>query len=139
MALAHIRVCSRLEGLLLKKKTLKFGDSPEVHSQKVYYPFNLIMFLFSLTKGLVLSAWKCIMLLFCFICCHLSVKHLVNMWCTFVFWKSLGLVPQWVRFSDCTCFIPWVVYPVCREILILYVLFSNLEFIDFDIVMGLDI
>ncbi|XP_075102160.1 uncharacterized protein LOC107780496 isoform X2 [Nicotiana tabacum] len=35
VALAHIRVCSRLEGLLLKKKTLKFGDSPEVHSQKV--------------------------------------------------------------------------------------------------------
>ncbi|OIT23381.1 PREDICTED: sporulation-specific protein 15-like isoform X2 [Nicotiana attenuata] len=34
-ALAHIRVCSRLEGLLLKKKTLKHGDSPEVHSQKV--------------------------------------------------------------------------------------------------------
>ncbi|XP_009776887.1 uncharacterized protein [Nicotiana sylvestris] len=34
-ALAHIRVCSRLEGLLLKKKTLKYGDSPEVHSQKV--------------------------------------------------------------------------------------------------------
>ncbi|XP_015073805.1 coiled-coil domain-containing protein 18-like isoform X3 [Solanum pennellii] len=35
VALAHIRVCSRLEGLLLKKKSLKYGDSPEVHSQKV--------------------------------------------------------------------------------------------------------
>ncbi|MCD7463008.1 hypothetical protein HAX54_049784 [Datura stramonium] len=34
-ALAHIRACSRLEGLLLKKKSLKCGDSPEVHSQKV--------------------------------------------------------------------------------------------------------
>ncbi|XP_060184150.1 sporulation-specific protein 15-like isoform X1 [Lycium barbarum] len=34
-ALAHIRVCSRLEGLLLKKKSLQYGDSPEVHSQKV--------------------------------------------------------------------------------------------------------
>ncbi|KAJ8562705.1 hypothetical protein K7X08_031157 [Anisodus acutangulus] len=34
-ALAHIRVCSRLEGLLLKKKSLKYGDSSEVHSQKV--------------------------------------------------------------------------------------------------------
>ncbi|KAM3309007.1 coiled-coil domain-containing protein 18 isoform X1 [Capsicum chacoense] len=34
-ALAHIRVCSKLEGLLLKKKTLKYGDSPEVHVQKV--------------------------------------------------------------------------------------------------------
>lgn len=35
VALAQIRVCSRLEGLLLKKKSLKYGDSPEVHSQKV--------------------------------------------------------------------------------------------------------
>ncbi|KAK4351428.1 hypothetical protein RND71_030741 [Anisodus tanguticus] len=34
-ALAHIRVCSKLEGLLLKKKALKYGDSPEVHIQKV--------------------------------------------------------------------------------------------------------
>ncbi|XP_075102496.1 uncharacterized protein LOC107767246 isoform X3 [Nicotiana tabacum] len=34
-ALAHIRVCSKLEGLLLKKKALKYGDSPEVHVQKV--------------------------------------------------------------------------------------------------------
>ncbi|KAB1217994.1 hypothetical protein CJ030_MR3G014596 [Morella rubra] len=34
-ALAHIRVCSRLEGLLLKKKILNNGDTPEVHAQKV--------------------------------------------------------------------------------------------------------
>ncbi|XP_019452551.1 PREDICTED: uncharacterized protein LOC109354480 isoform X2 [Lupinus angustifolius] len=34
-ALAHIRICTRLEGLLLKKKTLSNGDSPEVHAQKV--------------------------------------------------------------------------------------------------------
>ncbi|XP_041000390.1 uncharacterized protein LOC121246335 [Juglans microcarpa x Juglans regia] len=34
-ALAHIRVCSRLEGLLLKKKFLNNGDTPEVHAQKV--------------------------------------------------------------------------------------------------------
>ncbi|KAK6135863.1 hypothetical protein DH2020_030350 [Rehmannia glutinosa] len=34
-ALAHIRVCSRLEGLLLKKKALKYGDTTEIHSQKV--------------------------------------------------------------------------------------------------------
>nr|GMC48106.1 monogalactosyldiacylglycerol synthase 2, chloroplastic-like [Ipomoea batatas] len=34
-ALALIRVCSRLEALLLKKKTLKFGDSPEIHAQKI--------------------------------------------------------------------------------------------------------
>ncbi|KAL8093320.1 uncharacterized protein LOC141690128 isoform X2 [Apium graveolens] len=34
-ALAHIRICSRLEGLLLKKKSLGNGDSPEVHTQKV--------------------------------------------------------------------------------------------------------
>lgn len=34
-ALAKIRVCSRLEGLLLKKKSLKNGDSSEIHAQKV--------------------------------------------------------------------------------------------------------
>ncbi|CAK7325594.1 unnamed protein product [Dovyalis caffra] len=34
-ALAQIRICSRLEGLLLKKKTLNLGDSPEIHAQKV--------------------------------------------------------------------------------------------------------
>ncbi|KAG6420333.1 hypothetical protein SASPL_116857 [Salvia splendens] len=34
-ALAHIRVCSRLEALLLKKKAIKCGDTSEVHSQKV--------------------------------------------------------------------------------------------------------
>ncbi|KAK1355417.1 GRIP and coiled-coil domain-containing protein 2 [Heracleum sosnowskyi] len=34
-ALAHIRICSRLEGLLMKKKYLGNGDSPEVHAQKV--------------------------------------------------------------------------------------------------------
>ncbi|KAM7269942.1 hypothetical protein ACFE04_029156 [Oxalis oulophora] len=34
-ALAQIRVCSRLEGLLIKKKTLNNGDSPEIHALKV--------------------------------------------------------------------------------------------------------
>ncbi|KAF3433802.1 hypothetical protein FNV43_RR24905 [Rhamnella rubrinervis] len=34
-ALAQIRVCSRLEGLLLKKKFLNSGDSPDIHAQKV--------------------------------------------------------------------------------------------------------
>lgn len=34
-ALAEVRVCSRLESLLLKKKSIKPGDSSEVHSQKV--------------------------------------------------------------------------------------------------------
>lgn len=34
-ALAQIRACSRLEGLLLKKKFLNNGDTPEVHAQKV--------------------------------------------------------------------------------------------------------
>lgn len=34
-ALAHVRVCSRLEGLLLKKKSLNTGDSPEIHAQKI--------------------------------------------------------------------------------------------------------
>ncbi|MED6168451.1 hypothetical protein PIB30_011617 [Stylosanthes scabra] len=35
IALAQIRICSRLEGLLLKKKNLTNGDPPEVHAQKV--------------------------------------------------------------------------------------------------------
>ncbi|KAJ9541080.1 hypothetical protein OSB04_027586 [Centaurea solstitialis] len=34
-ALAHIRICSRLEGLLLKKKLLYGGETPEIHAQKV--------------------------------------------------------------------------------------------------------
>ncbi|XWS07854.1 hypothetical protein CRYUN_Cryun41cG0028600 [Craigia yunnanensis] len=34
-ALAEIRVCSTLEGILLKKKSLNNGDSPEIHAQKV--------------------------------------------------------------------------------------------------------
>ncbi|KAL8162188.1 hypothetical protein V2J09_013677 [Rumex salicifolius] len=34
-ALAHIRICSKLEGLLRKKKMLHNGDTPEVHAQKV--------------------------------------------------------------------------------------------------------
>lgn len=35
VALGQIRICSRLEGLLLKKKNISNGDSPEVHAQKV--------------------------------------------------------------------------------------------------------
>ncbi|XP_062092742.1 nuclear-pore anchor-like [Humulus lupulus] len=34
-ALAQIRACSKLEALLLKKKSLNNGDSPEIHAQKV--------------------------------------------------------------------------------------------------------
>ncbi|KAF5729556.1 hypothetical protein HS088_TW21G01723 [Tripterygium wilfordii] len=34
-ALTQVRVCSRLEGLLLKKQNLSSGDSPEIHAQKV--------------------------------------------------------------------------------------------------------
>ncbi|KAD7478493.1 hypothetical protein E3N88_01629 [Mikania micrantha] len=34
-ALAHIRICSKLEGLLLKKKRLYGGETPEIHAQKV--------------------------------------------------------------------------------------------------------
>ncbi|KAJ4971787.1 hypothetical protein NE237_004886 [Protea cynaroides] len=34
-ALAEVRLCSRLEALLLKKKSLNNGDSPEIHAQKV--------------------------------------------------------------------------------------------------------
>ncbi|KAG7031829.1 hypothetical protein SDJN02_05870 [Cucurbita argyrosperma subsp. argyrosperma] len=33
-ALSHIRICSRVEGLLLKKKLLNNGDSPETHALK---------------------------------------------------------------------------------------------------------
>ncbi|CAL9078363.1 unnamed protein product [Musa textilis] len=34
-ALAEVRICSRFEGLLLKKKKIKSGESLEIHSQKV--------------------------------------------------------------------------------------------------------
>ncbi|XP_058109866.1 uncharacterized protein LOC131253057 isoform X2 [Magnolia sinica] len=34
-ALAEVRVCSKLEALLLKKKSLNNGDSPDIRSQKV--------------------------------------------------------------------------------------------------------
>ncbi|GAB2286709.1 hypothetical protein Dimus_021104 [Dionaea muscipula] len=34
-AQAHIRICSRLEELLLKKRLLQYGDTPEIHAQKV--------------------------------------------------------------------------------------------------------
>ncbi|KAJ7975888.1 coiled-coil domain-containing protein 18 isoform X2 [Quillaja saponaria] len=34
-ALAQIRICSRLEGLLLKKRLLNNGESPEIHAQKI--------------------------------------------------------------------------------------------------------
>ncbi|XAR72066.1 hypothetical protein NMG60_11018566 [Bertholletia excelsa] len=34
-ALSHIRVCSKLEALLLKKRSLSSGDSAEVHAQKI--------------------------------------------------------------------------------------------------------
>lgn len=34
-ALEHVRACSRLEGLLLNKKMISNGDSPDIHAQKV--------------------------------------------------------------------------------------------------------
>ncbi|XP_058098998.1 uncharacterized protein LOC131243563 isoform X3 [Magnolia sinica] len=34
-ALAEVRLCSRLEVLILKKKYLNHGDSPEIHSEKI--------------------------------------------------------------------------------------------------------
>ncbi|KAL2526121.1 hypothetical protein Adt_11175 [Abeliophyllum distichum] len=34
-ALTHVRVCSKLEGFLLKKKAIKYGDTAEIHAQKV--------------------------------------------------------------------------------------------------------
>ncbi|CAN7068298.1 hypothetical protein IGI04_041502 [Brassica rapa subsp. trilocularis] len=33
--LAKIRICSRLEGLLIRKRQLSNGDSPDIHAQKV--------------------------------------------------------------------------------------------------------
>ncbi|CAN6471182.1 unnamed protein product [Victoria cruziana] len=33
--LEEVRMCSTLEGLLLKKKLINIGDSPEIHSQKI--------------------------------------------------------------------------------------------------------
>ncbi|OVA03563.1 hypothetical protein BVC80_1651g68 [Macleaya cordata] len=38
-ALSEVRLCSRLEALLLQKKSLNNGDSPEVHSQKACSSF----------------------------------------------------------------------------------------------------
>ncbi|KAK4279930.1 hypothetical protein QN277_011626 [Acacia crassicarpa] len=35
VALSQIRICSRLEELLLKKKVINIGKSPEIHAQKV--------------------------------------------------------------------------------------------------------
>ncbi|GKB06729.1 hypothetical protein Tco_0834962 [Tanacetum coccineum] len=43
-ALAHIQVCSRLEALLLKKKVIYGGETPEVHAQKVASQLNLGVF-----------------------------------------------------------------------------------------------
>ncbi|CAI9759860.1 unnamed protein product [Fraxinus pennsylvanica] len=34
-ALSHVRVCSKLEGFLLRKKAIKYGDTAEIHAQKV--------------------------------------------------------------------------------------------------------
>lgn len=44
IALAQIRICSRLEGLLLKKKNLSNGDYAEVHAQKVHFFFVTVSF-----------------------------------------------------------------------------------------------
>ncbi|KAK9126883.1 hypothetical protein Scep_015729 [Stephania cephalantha] len=35
VALAEVRLCSRLEALLLQKKSLFAGDSPDIRSQKI--------------------------------------------------------------------------------------------------------
>ncbi|VAH58607.1 unnamed protein product [Triticum turgidum subsp. durum] len=36
-ALTEVRFCSRMEDLLLKKRSINAGDSPEVHFQKAYF------------------------------------------------------------------------------------------------------
>lgn len=40
--LAEVRLCSRLEALMLKKKYLYNGDSPEIHSQKACFTLSLL-------------------------------------------------------------------------------------------------
>ena len=52
-ALSHIRICSRVDELLMKKKFLNNGDSPEIHAQKVLFwrclePAGLNFYLYSL-------------------------------------------------------------------------------------------
>lgn len=56
-ALSHIRICSRVEGLLLKKKLLNNGDSPEIHAQKVliWRCLELVSQIFIFTHSLVLN------------------------------------------------------------------------------------
>lgn len=42
-ASAQVSLCSRLEKLLLKKKLLNNGDSPDLHAQKVWVSFLLLI------------------------------------------------------------------------------------------------
>lgn len=42
-ASAQVSLCSRLEELLLKKKLLNNGDSPDLHAQKVWVSFLLLI------------------------------------------------------------------------------------------------
>ncbi|KAF5200874.1 centrosomal protein of -like protein [Thalictrum thalictroides] len=44
--LAEVRLCSRLEALVLQKKSLNNGDSPEIHSQKACASFLHVLFVF---------------------------------------------------------------------------------------------
>lgn len=64
-ALARIRICSKIEGLLLKKKALKSGDTPEIHAQKVY-----VFISFCLSLGSV-----CV----CICGCYLSISSLTKL------------------------------------------------------------
>ena len=43
-ALTEVRFCSRVEELLLKKKSIAPGDSMEIHSQKACICFMFITF-----------------------------------------------------------------------------------------------
>lgn len=38
----NFQLCSKLEALLLRKKLLNNGDSPEIHAQKVWILFEYI-------------------------------------------------------------------------------------------------
>jgi hypothetical protein len=44
-ALAEARLCSKMESIALKKKTISTGDSSEVHSQKVSISLSIAIFL----------------------------------------------------------------------------------------------
>jgi len=39
--IAQVQLCSKLEALLLRKKSLSNGDSQELHAEKVSFPCDI--------------------------------------------------------------------------------------------------